>query len=236
MVNTGEQELNGQTHLSYGFLYSHDFQNFIPVQISLLKFRCKYPVTHWTFSRGWRALKCISLPLSVSFSSSSHICYLIAWLDHPLGIPSQKPGGHHQLFSHHSINHPVLSVLLPEYLLIFPLLLSPWPIEHVYILTTIITHLNDHSISLSGLPSSNLCIYSVLSPEWTSKMKSLTIRFQIDHHPFQWLSIDLKVNLEHLTLAYKTLYDLTPGHSSDWSFRWVVVLSHLCNLVIPSLL
>lgn len=110
---------------------------------------------------------------------------------------------------------------------IFPLLLSPLPIEHVYVLTTIITHLNDHSISLSGLPSSSLCIYSVLSPEWTSKMKNLTIRFQIDHHPFQWLSIDLKVNLEHLTLAYKTLYDLTPGHSSDWSFRWVVVLPHL---------
>ena len=68
-----------------------------------------------------------------------------------------------------------------------------------------------------------LSSFSKMNP----KMKSLTIRFQIDHHPFQWLSIDLKVNLEHLTLAYKTLYDLTPGHSSDWSFRWVVVLSHL---------
>lgn len=86
---------------------------------------------------------------------------------------------------------------------IFPLLLSPLPIEHVYVLTTIITHLNDHSISLSGLPSSNLFIYTVLSPEWTSDMKNLTLTFQIDHHPFQWLSIDLKVNLEHLTLAYK---------------------------------
>lgn len=61
----------------------------------------------------------VSAHLSVSFSSSSHICYLSAWPDHPLGIPSQKPGGHHQLFSHLSINHPVLSVLLPEYLLNF---------------------------------------------------------------------------------------------------------------------
>ena len=161
MVNTGEEELNGQMHLSNYFLYSHDFQNYISVQISLLKFRYKYPITHWTFSHGWRALKCISPPLSVSFfSSSSHICYLNATIQF-------------YQFCFQNISW------------IFPLLLSPLPIEHVYVLTTIITHLNDPSISLSGLPSSKLFIYAVLSPKWTSKMKNLTITFQIDHHSFQ---------------------------------------------------
>ena len=157
MVNTGQEELNGQAHLSNYFLYSHDFQNCISVQISLLKFRCKYPVTHWTFSRGWRALKCVSPPLSVSFSSSSHICSLSATIQF-----------YQFCFQNSSW--------------IFPLLLSPLPIEHVYVLTTIITHLNDHSVPLSGLPSSNLFIYTVLSPEWTS----ILIITHFNDYPLIW--------------------------------------------------
>ena len=76
-------------------------------------------------------------------------------------------------------------------------------------------------------------IYSVLSPEWPSKMKNL-IYHSKHHHPFQWLSIDLRVKLEHLTLACKTLDDLTPRHLAGWSFT--IPYLTFCNLVILSLL
>lgn len=165
-------------------------------------------------------------PLPVSFpSSSSQIWYLSECPDHPLGYSSQETGCHSELLS--SFNQSSSSVNS-----VSRLSLKSVPFFCLHFLQDVSTF---WSVYLPiWIISTSLCLifllpgfmYSVLSPECSSKMKNLVISFQTYHCPFQWLPIDLQVKPEHLSLVCKTFHDLTPGNLSSWSITMSYLTFH----------
>lgn len=89
-VNTGEEGLNDQTHVSSCFLYSHDFQNYISVQISLLRFWCIYQLCTGHFHLGGETLNltCPDLINHQPTSSSLLLFFLPYMLSQCMAWPS----------------------------------------------------------------------------------------------------------------------------------------------------
>lgn len=122
------------------FLYSHDF--LIISQAKPLIWDSDAYVQlctgHFHLVGGTLSSTCpysliISPPLPVTCpSSSSQICYLSEWPDHPLGYSSEKSQFHPEIFYLHSTSHQFCQFSFQNISWICPFIFSPSPTGSVY--------------------------------------------------------------------------------------------------------